>query len=237
MNPSETNTSRSEKESNNLMNSTDTNAQMSGGNNNVVNKNAAYATAVINNDDETLNLEEDFSKSLLTTTKNNHQNQLNDSKASFILHENSTSNDETLTISSANVKNQLPIVDCGDLNVELNQLVEELVESVVSKCSAGLFDAREDNDEVVAKKENDKGDAIVVDKNELDLVVREVLDGILDQIEKRLNENRAFECKDKSGSSDLTQLDQKDDNECHLKSGKFITSSNEVSEMGEHFIP
>lgn len=59
-----------------------------------------------------------------------------------------------------------------NLAAELNQLVDELIESVVVSVERGRRQCGDD---------------------EIDSVVREVLDSLLDQIETRLNENRVVE--------------------------------------------
>lgn len=118
--------------------------------------------AITNDDETTLNLDEDFTKSLLTTVPKNLAD----------VTENSTSNDETLTMGSSK-----PVDFNLNMNVELNQLVEELIESVVGEGSG---------------KEGDKTeDVLDEDREDLEAAVKDVLDSLLDQIEARLVENRA----------------------------------------------
>lgn len=156
---------------------TDTNAKMSCG---VGGGDADGMTkqAMINDDETTLNLDEDFTKSLLTPAPVCQQRNATPS-ASLVINENSTSNDETLTMTSLNVATAKPDVAVNpNLNVELNQLIEELIESVV---------------ESVKASEAEKTELVRTDQDNLDAAVREVLDSLLDQIEARLIENRALD--------------------------------------------
>jgi hypothetical protein len=127
-------------------------------------------------DDEETTLNEEYTKSLLTpapakTAANNNI----DSTSAVLNNENSTSNDETSTLCCKTTATQ-PINEIS-LNAELNQLVEELIESVVENTSSS------NNREV-------KSAAIPSQDEDIDLVVREVVNNLLDQIESRLIENR-----------------------------------------------
>lgn len=185
-------------------------------------------------DDGTLNIDEEYTKSLLTpapnlpTTTNKQQqsttlaavhNQNHSNSTSLIINENSTSNDETLTMGSVSKA----VVNNNDLNLELNQLVEELIESVVG-AGGGGGDGGGNNTHIEMIGDVTSNDAVVEslpvlstsktteqhhDLNaDLDTAVREVLSALLDQIEARLMENRALEQDEKSTTSQLGNNDK-----------------------------
>lgn len=172
-------------------------------------------------DEGTLNIDEDYTKSLLTpappsklvamaaAAAQNHSN----SAASLVLNENSTSNDETLTMGSSS-KAFAATADLNlNLNVELNQLVEELIESVVSggtdkskpieqAAEIHVSDVGEETTNKISDENNEKQQQQQPDASDLDAAVRDVLNALLDQIEARLMENRAVEQQEETTKND-----------------------------------